>query len=199
MGVHPAEGAWDGVIGAARKDFEDLARHERELAELGPLRFQDRVRQFVDDPSLHRTEPAAAVAALLRVSVDAPQGWLPDALAVEFAASLVYGFPGGGSLEKVYQSRALAVNEIRKARSPELAELRMQVLDAFDHVATRTSGDVEEARTLLGKVLAERGLVNPDPVLGERAETPAPRPGPSAVERAPRPLGRLHPGRPVGR
>lgn len=77
------------------------------------------------------------------------------------------------------------------AANPELALLRHELLDAFDEAARQSAGDPEQVGSVLGRLLTDLGLVNPDPELGERVDGVGPgRHGASQRDRVPVSLGR---------
>lgn len=172
------------MLALARSDAQDLAEGERAVEQMDPIRFNEWVGQFVNDPPQLRTAAPVEVAVLLRM-VDAHPGWVTDPIVYRRLQAAIPEQLGDFETDVVRGSRAHAVDTIRQAQNPTLADFRAGVLRALDRAHHDIARDGGTIQTAFASRLAEQGLIVTDPELGEpfeRISTPSTRiPNPARI------------------
>lgn len=180
------------LIAVARRDVDELLEAERLAARLDRVEFNAWVSSFADQPLRLRSAQPVEVATMLRV-LEAQPFWVDD---TEMVGRLQAGLAaelGEFDMDAVRHSQVLAVDTIRQAQNPGMAEYRLGVLNALDRAFGDVGRDGGSVQVAFAGRLAERGLVVLDAELGEPFEY--------IPQRAIRPNDRdLAPvGRPAGR
>lgn len=188
----PVEESRVALIAVARRDVAELLEAERLAQRLDRIEFNAWVSSFADEPSLLRTSQPVEVAAMLRV-LEAQPFWVDD---TEMVGRLQAGLAaelGEFDMDAVRHSQVLAVDTIRQAQNPGMAEYRLGVLNALDRAYGDVGRDGGSIQVAFAGRLAERGLVVLDAELGEPFEY--------VPQRAIRPMDRdpVAVGRPVVR
>lgn len=158
------------LTAVARRDADELAEAERLAARLDRVEFNAWVASFAHDPTLLRTSQPVEVAAMLRV-LDAQPSWVEDPeLVGRLRAGLTEQLGAGLDMDAVRTSRVLAVDTIRQAQNPGMAEFRLDVLNALDRAYGDVGRDGGSVQVAFAGRLADRGLVVLDAELGEPFE-----------------------------
>ena len=157
------------MIALARSDAADLAQAEQAIDRMDPIRFNTWAAQFATDSSLLRTAAPVEVAVLVR-TIESHPGWIHDPTTLHQLHQVIGQQLGDFSHDVVNGSRAHAVDTIRQAQNPELADFRAGVLIALDRAHQDVARHGGPIQTAFANRLAERNLITTDAELGEPFE-----------------------------